>query len=43
MYQTKNTIIPGDNRTWSKHGHKLTIMTNNTNEYKYSFFPQTVS
>ncbi len=25
-------------RTRSKHGHKLCIITKNTNEYKYSFF-----
>ncbi len=39
----KGILIPADTRTRSKHGHKLTIMTNNTNQYKYSFFPRTIS
>ncbi len=43
MCQNIEILIPPDTRTRSKHGHKLHIMTNNTNEYKYPFFPQTIS
>ncbi len=36
-------ILPADAKTRSKHGHKFQIITNNTNEYKYSFFSWTIS
>ncbi len=39
----KEILIPADTRTRSKDGHKFRIMTNNTNENKYSFFPRTIS
>ncbi len=35
--------ITADTRTNSKHGHTLCIMNNNTNQYEYLFFPQTIS
>ncbi len=34
----KEKLILANTRTISKHAHKFVIMTNNTNEYKYSFF-----
>ncbi len=39
----KDIVIAADSRTRSKHGHKLFIMSNNTNQCNYSFFPQTIS
>ncbi len=39
----KEILIPADTRTRSKHGHTFCIMTKDTNEDKYAFFPQTVS
>ncbi len=38
----KYSTVPVDTRTRSKHGHIFCLMTNNTNEYKCSFFPQTI-
>ncbi len=38
----KETLIHAYTRTRSKHQHTFHIMTNNTNEYKYSFFPRTL-
>jgi hypothetical protein len=35
-------LIPSDNRTRSEHGHKFCILTQERNEYKYSFFPNTI-
>jgi hypothetical protein len=35
-------LIPSDNRTRSEHGHKFCIPNQETNEYKYSFFPHTI-
>ena len=42
MYQINEILIPSDNRTRSEHGHKLRILNQETNEYKYSFFPHTI-
>ena len=39
----KEILIPSDNRTRSKHAQKFRILTQETNEYKYSFFPHTIS
>ncbi len=39
----KEIVLPADIRTRSKHGHTFYIMTNKTNEYKYSFFQWTIS
>ncbi len=39
----KEILIAANARTKSKHGHKFYIMTNKTNEYKYPFFPQSIS
>ncbi len=39
----KEILISAHTRTKSKHGHNFFIMTKITNEYKYSFFPQTIS
>ncbi len=38
----KEILIPTDGRTRSKHRRKVRIMNNNTNEYKYSFFPRII-
>ena len=35
----EDILIPADDRTRHKHGHKFCILTQETNEYKYSFFP----
>jgi hypothetical protein len=35
-------LIPSDIRNRSEHGHKFCILAQNTNEYKYSFFPHTI-
>ncbi len=40
---SKEILIPIDTRTRSKHGHTFHIMSNNTNQYKYSFFSRTLS
>ncbi len=39
----KEILILAETITRCKHEHKLCIMTDNTNQYKYSFFPQTIS
>ncbi len=39
----KEVLISTDTITRSKHKHKFNIMTKNTNQYKCSFFPQTIS
>ncbi len=39
----KEIIIQADTRNRSNHGHKLRIMSNNTNQYKFSFFTSTIS
>ncbi len=39
----KKILIPAFTRTRSKHGHPFHIMTKNTHDYKYPFFPETMS
>ncbi len=39
----KEILIYADTRTRSKQGHTFHIITNNLNEYKYAFFPWTIS
>ncbi len=39
----KEILIPADTRIRNRHGHGFHIMTKNTNEYKYSFFPRIIS
>ncbi len=39
----KEKHISADTRNRCKHGQKVRIMTKNTNEFKYSFFPPTIS
>ncbi len=43
FYKKIINTIPADSRTRSKHGHKFHTMTKNANDYKYSFFQQTIS
>ena len=38
----EDILIPSDDRTRSEHGHTFHILIQETNEYKYSFFPHTI-
>jgi hypothetical protein len=37
-----NVLITADNTTRRENGHKIFILVQKTNKYKYSFFPHTI-